>query len=73
MPNQTQVQNQAIESIPATNPLEVSNPISAIVNSQSPTAIIIAIALLLSVLIGSITKLVYVILMSQSSRHSKRN
>lgn len=62
--NQVQkpVQTQAIESISATNPLEVSNTMSAIVNSQSPTAIIIAIALLLSILIGSITKLVYVIL-----------
>ena len=60
--NQNQVQTQAIESISPTNPLEVSSPISAIVNSSSPTAIIIAIGILLSLMIGSITKLVYVIL-----------
>ncbi len=61
---QNQVQNQAIESIPATNHLEVS-PMSAIINSQSPTAIILAIAFLLSVLFPSITKLVHVILTSK--------
>jgi len=60
--NQNQVQTQAIESISPTNPLEVSSPISAIVNSSSPTAIIMAIGILLSLMIGSITKLVYVIL-----------
>lgn len=64
---QNQVQNQSIESIPATNPLEVS-PMSAIIKSESPTAIILAIALLLSILIGSITKLVYVILISKPSK-----
>lgn len=36
---QKPVQTQAIESIPATNPLEVSNPISAIIPQlNSPTA-----------------------------------
>jgi len=71
MQNQIQIQTNnfsahntqsTIESISPTNPLEVSNPISAIVNSSSPTAIIIAIGILLSLMIGSITKLVYVIL-----------
>ncbi len=61
MQNQNQVQNQAIATTSPTNHLEVS-PMSAIINSQSPTAIIIAIALLLSILLGSITKLIYVIL-----------
>lgn len=62
MQNQTQIQTQAIESIPVTNPLEVSSPISAIVNSQSPTAIIIAIGILIFMLFNGITRLIYVIL-----------
>jgi len=70
MPEQVQkpVQTQAIESISPTNPLEVSNPMSVIVNSSSPTAIIMAIGILLSLMIGSITKLVYVILISKPSK-----
>ncbi len=59
--NQNQVQTQAIATTSPTNHLDVS-PMSAIINSQSPTAIIIAIALLLSILLGSVTKLVSAIL-----------
>jgi hypothetical protein len=54
---------------PKQNPNTISSPIdpSPIVQSASPTAVILAIAILISILLGSITGLIQVILLVKTA------
>jgi hypothetical protein len=54
---------------PKHNPNTISSPIdpTPIVQSASPTAVILAIAILISILLGSITGLIQVILLVKTA------
>jgi hypothetical protein len=54
----------------ATSTQQIVTPIdpTPIIQSESPTAVILAIAILISILIGSITGLVQMIVMFKNSR-----
>jgi hypothetical protein len=60
-------QAKATSTQQTVSPIAPIDP-TPIIQSESPTAVILAISILISILVGSITSLIQVIMMTKTSR-----